>query len=315
MTDPILSIRNSGFFGRGYALPTRPNPDDLDAKGNPKPTRYPGITTVTSALDKGGVSQWVADLTASYAVANAQELAERDEEWGFKRLRFYHSRKPDYDNPETNIHNFHAGVLDDLANQGTIIHAAVEAFIKDDPFGSPEWTRPEQAEAFECFLEWVDEFVEEFILSEATVFNSEAGYAGTGDIWARMRDGRFLYVDVKSARNIHDSHVMQGAAIIRADKLIVEDENGVEHKGRKWAEVDAPKCDGAAVLQVRQRSTDDYGNEIPAFCKLTVIPDDEIGPAYQQFLGALQVRKAQAKLRDVRNAAKKAEKEKDVEYF
>ena len=254
-------------------------------------------------------------MTASYAVANAQELAERDSDWGFKRLRFYHSRKPDYDNPETNINNFHTGVLNDLANQGTIIHQAIEAFIKDDPFGFPEWTRWEQEEAFDCFLAWVDEYVDAFVLSEATVFNSEAGYAGTGDIWAKLKDGRFLYIDAKSARNIHDSHVIQGAAIIRADKLIVEHPDGVEHKGKRWLEVDAPRCEGAAVLQIRQRSVDDYGNEIPAFCKLTVIPDDEIEPAYQQFLGALQVRKAQAKLRDVRNAAKKAEKEKDIEYF
>lgn len=314
MTEPLLSVKASGFFGRGYALPTRPNLDDLDAKGNPKPTKYPGITTVTSALDKGGVVQWAVNLTAAYAVANAAKLAERDEDYGFKYLRFFHTRKPDYDNPDVDPHNYHTGVLDDLANQGNIIHQAVEAYIKDDPFGFPEWTRPEQEEAFECFLEWADEFVEEFVFAEATVFNSEAGYAGTGDIWARMKDGQFLYIDVKSARKVHDSHVMQGAAIIRADKRIIESEDGVEHKGRKWAEVDAPKCDGAAVLQVRQRSIDEYGNDIPAFCLLTVIPDEEIEPAYQQFLGALQVRKAQAKLRDVRNAAKR-EKENDDDCF
>ena len=315
MTEPLLSVKASGFFGRGYALPTRPNLDDLDAKGNPKPTKYPGITTVTSALDKGGIVQWSVNLTAAYAVANAAKLAERDEEYGFKYLRFYHSRKPDYDNPEVDIHNYHTGVLDDLANQGNIIHQAVEAFIKEDHFGFPEWTRWEQEEAFGCFLEWAEEFVDEFVFAEATVFNSEAGYAGTGDVWAKMKDGKFLYIDVKSARLVHDSHVMQGAAIIRADKRIIEHPDGVAHKGRFWMEVDAPKCDGAAILQVRQRSIDEYGNDIPAFCKLTVIPDEEVEPAYQQFLGALQVRKAQAKLRTVRNEAKNREKEKAVEYF
>lgn len=309
-------MRSSGYFGRGYALPTRPNPEDLDAKGNPKPTKYPGITTITSALDKGGVVQWAVDLTAAYAVANAQELSERDEDWGFKRLRFYHSRKPDYDAPETNLNNFHAGVLDDLANQGTIIHQAIEAFIKDDPFGFPEWTRFEQEEAFDCFLTWAEENVEEFVASESTVFNPDAGYAGTGDIWAKLKGKPGLwYIDAKSARNIHSSHIMQGAAIQKAEVQIVEDENGVEHKGRKWAEKPALKVDRVGVLQVRQRSVDDYGEEIPAFCKLTEFTQGELDAAYEQFLGALQSRKGQAKLRDVQNAIAKRKKEEAVEYF
>ena len=33
--------------------------------------------------------------------------------------------------------------------------------------------------------------VDEFVFAEATVFNSEAGYAGTGDVWAKMKDGKF----------------------------------------------------------------------------------------------------------------------------
>lgn len=308
MTEPILSIRASGYGGRGYALPTRPDPEG-------KPTKYPGITTVISALDKGGVVQWAVDHTAAFAVANAAVLAERDEDWGFRYLRFYHSRKPDYDNPETNLHNYHSGVLDDLSNQGTIIHQAIEAFIKDDLFGYPEWTRPEQEEAFEQFLDWTSENVEEFLAAEATVFNPEAGYAGTGDFWARMRDGSLMYIDVKSARNIHDSHIMQGAAILKAPIRIEESEDGVEFKGRKWAEVPALRVEKAGILQVRQRSVDGYGNEIPAFCKLHTIPDAEIDPAYEQFLGALQARKGQAKLREVRNAAKKREKERASEYF
>lgn len=308
MTDPVLSIRNSGYFGRGYALPTRKGSDG-------KPLKCPGVTTVISALDKGGVVQWAVDLTAAYAVAQAQELAERDEDWGFKRLRFFHSRKPNYDDPNVNLNNFHSGVLDDLANQGTIIHQAVEAFIKEDYFGYPEWTRWEQEEAFEKFLEWSEENVVEYVASEQTVFDPDNLYAGTGDVWAVLKDGNLWYIDIKSARNIHDSHVMQGAALTKAPLALMQSEEGTEYKGAKWVEVDAPKVDKVGVLQVRQRSVDDYGNEIPAFCKLHEIPGYEIEPAYQQFLGALQVRKAQAALREARNAQKKREKENELEYF
>ena len=317
MTDPILSVRASGFFGRGYVLPTRPNPDDLDSKGKPKPTKVPGITTVTGALDKPGVVQWAVDLTAAYAVANAQDLLARDEDWGFRKLRFYHSRKPDYDNPETNVNNFHVGVLDDLANQGTVIHAAIEAYIKDDYFGAPDWTRPEQEEAFGLFVEWAAENVLEWIASESTVIHPESGYAGTGDIWVRLKDSPedVWYIDVKSSRNIHDTHVMQGAAIKNAPLQMVEAEGGVPYKGREWVEVPAVTVTRVGVLQVRQVSVDEYGNNIPAFVKLHEIPEVELEPAYEQFLGALQVRKAQAKLRDVRKVAEKIKKEEDVEYF
>ena len=107
---------------------------------------------------------------------------------------------------------------------------------------------------------------------------------------------------------------------MKAPVRMVEDPSGVEYvdsqkKVTYWKEEEAMGADGIAVLQVRQRSIDEYGNEIPAFCKLTVIPDEEIQPAYDQFLGALQVRKAQAKLRTVRNEAKNREKEKAIDYF
>lgn len=298
MTDPLLSVRASGYGGRGYAIPTR-----LDENG--KPIRVPGITTVTGALEKGGVVQWAVDQTAAYAVANASSLAERDEDWGFKRLRYYHSRKPDYDNPETNLNNYHVGVLDDLANQGNIIHEAVEAYVKGD-FG-PAFTRYEQEEAFLTFVEWAEDNEIEFLASEATVFDPDIGYAGTGDLWVKFPNEDVYYLDVKSARKVHDSHVMQGAAIVKAPLRIEASDKGVEHKGQKWVETPAIKTQGAGVLQVRQRSIDEYGNEIPAFTKLHLIPNAELEPAYEMFKGALQVRHGQRKLKDIRKEREKNE--------
>ena len=311
MAAPKLRVRASGMGGSGYSLPTR----KLE---NGKNLIVPGVTTALGALDKSGVLDWHIANTVAFAVAKASEIAERDPDWGFKYLRYYTRRKLDYDDPGLDLHGYSTGVLNDLANQGTLIHEGVEAFIKQDHFGFPEWTRPEQAEAFETFLDWQETNDVEFLASEATVFNPEAGYAGTGDVWMRYQD-RLLLTDVKSARQVHDSHICQGAALMKAPVRMVEDPSGVEYvdsqkKVTYWKEEEAMEADGIAVLQVRQRSIDEYGNEIPAFCKLTVVPDEEIEPAYQQFLGALQVRKAQAKLRTVRNEAKNREKEKAVEY-
>lgn len=302
MADPLLRVRASGLGGSGYAIPTR-RPDGSTRPGDDKgkPLVVPGVTTVLGALEKGGVVQWAVDNTAAYAVANAQALADRDEDWGFKYLRYYHTRKPDFDDPAVDLHNYSAGVLSDLAEQGTLIHENIEAFINDD-FGPP-FTRVEQEEAFEAFLEWVDANDVEFLDCETTVMNPDHGYAGTLDLKMRYR-GKLILGDTKTSRKVHDSHLSQVSALFHAPIEMVQDDSGVEYKSKgvstRWVEREAPKYDGIAILQVRPRTIDDYGNEIPAFCKLHEIDNDELGPGMEEFLGALQVRRAQKARKDMR---------------
>ena len=315
MTQPKLRVRASGLGGSGYSIPTW-------KQGNGKNTVVPGVTTVLGALDKPGVLHWSIQQTAAYAVAIAPQLAERDEDWGFRQLQFYHSRKPNFDDPMTDLRNYHNGVLNDLADIGTNIHELIEAYATDNLFG-PEPSRPENAEAFGVFLEWVAENDVSFLETEQTVLNKTFGYAGTFDGVILYR-GRKLLVDWKSSRKVHDTHISQAAALLNAETLLreVSSSSGTgatyKVKGKPdtfWVEDDMPEVDGVAIVQVRPRSIDEYGNDIPAFVKLHEIPDAELEPAYEQFLGALQVRKAQAKLRDVGKVAEKIEKEEDVEYF
>lgn len=298
MTDPLLRVRASGLGGSGYAIPTR-NPDGSPRTENKGKTLIvPGVTTVLGALDKPGVVQWAVDNTAAYAVANASALAEREEDWGFRYLRFFHQRKPKYDDPEVDIHNYHTGVLNDLAEQGNIIHDSIEAFVKGTE--GPEFARVEQEEAFIAFLEWADENEVEFIASEVTVLNLEKGFAGTLDLVIRYR-GKIYLVDVKTSRKVHESHVSQVAALWHAPIRMEEDWSGVEYKGKLggepyttyWTEAESWKFEGAAILQVRPRGVDDYGNEIPAFCEFHEIHLDDLAPSYREFLGALEVRLAQ----------------------
>lgn len=313
MTAPKLRVRASGLGGSGYSIPTR-------KQENGKNVVVPGVTTVLGVLDKPGVLHWSIQQTAAYAVAIAPQLAERDEEWGFRQLQYYHTRKPDWDDPLNDLRDYHRGVLNDLAEIGTNVHDLIEAYAKDDPFG-PEPSRPENEEAFGVFLEWVEANGVEFLETEQTVYHPDAGYAGTFDGVILYR-GRTLLVDWKTSRKVHDTHIAQAAALANALVILreVSEGSGEPYEAKNapttyWAEEPMLEFEGVAVVQVRPRSIDDYGNDIPPFVQLHEVPQEELEPAYDQFLGALQVRKAQAKLRDVRNAAKKAEKEKDVEYF
>lgn len=310
MADPILRIRASGYGGSGYLIPTRNLDGTMRKDMKEKPWRVPGVTTVLGALEKPGIVTWAVDQTAAYAIANAQTLLERDEEWGFKYLRFYHSRKPDYDNPEVDIHNYHTGVLNDLADTGTIIHEAIEAFVKEDFFGGPTLTRQEHVDAFEAFLDWQEVNQVVFEDCEVTVASVEYGYAGTLDITAVINGRRYL-IDIKTSNyrpdkdtgltKIHDSHISQVAALAKAGVVMRSSKeaskDSYEYKDLHWTEEEASKYDGYAILQVRPTSIDDYGNEIPAFCEFHEIDERLIEPAFQQFMGALEARRGQASMR------------------
>lgn len=312
MTSPKLRVRASGLGGSGYSVPTR----KLESGKN---LVVPGVTTVLGVLDKPGVLFWSIQQTAAYAVAIAPQLAERDSDWGFRQLQFYHNRKPDWDDPLTNLQDYHRGVLNDLAETGTNIHELIDAYAQDDLFG-PEPSRPENEEAFGVFLEWVEANDVKFLETEQTVFNPDEGFAGTFDGIISYR-GRKLLVDWKTSRKIHDSHISQAAALANAPVLMREVQEGLgdvydtKASGPTyWVEEPMPAFDGVAVVQVRPRSIDEYGNDILPFVELHEVKPGELDPSYEAFLGALQVRKAQAKLRDARNAAKR-EKENDVDYF
>lgn len=319
MADPILRIRASGYGGSGYAIPTRTDTAEPRTDKKQKMLKVPGVTTVLGALDKPGIVQWAVDNTAAYAVANADTLADRDEDWGFKYLRFYHHRKPDYDDPEVNIHNYHEGVLNDLANTGTIIHEAIESYVNDDVFGAPTFTKQGQVDAFERFLDWVDENDVVFEQCETTVLNPELGYAGTLDL-VIVKDGKRYLVDTKSSRYplskktgrvlIHTSHISQVASLAQAKVAIrptaeVDGREHTIHKDLYWEEFDMPEYDGYAVLQVRPTSVDDYGNEIPAFCEFHEIDKRLMEPAFQQFKGALLARQGEYALKQVNKVLEK----------
>lgn len=320
MSEPILRVRASGYGGSGYLIPTRTDRGGLRTSEKQKALKVPGVTTVLDVIDKPGLIHWHVANTAAYAVANANILAERDIDWGFRYLQYYTRRKIDYDDPLVDLHNYSTGVLNDLADTGTIIHEAIEAYVKDDYFGAPNFTRQEQVDAFECFLNWVDNNGIKFEHSEITVVNPDEGYAGTLDLVLKM-DGKRYLVDVKTSKypkdkdtggiKPHGTHISQVAALANApwkmNAELTQYKDTFEYKDLWWSEEEAPKYDGYAILQVRPTSIDDYGEEIPAFCLFHEIDERLMEPAYDQFLGALKIRKAQVNMKHIYKVIDKEE--------
>lgn len=289
MTLPKLAVPNSGWGGRGYKNPV-----------TEEKTIVPSVTTVLKAESKEALVQWAVNQTAGYAVANAHELLTHSEDWGYKNLRFYYKRNPKDLIPGMNLHDYWNGVRDDAADQGTWIHEWIQADVV------PELEYPDVNVAHESYWDMVEQWDifkagKEIIphFTEATVWNGEAGYAGTLDgVWEI--DGVHYLLDIKSSRGLYSSTWMQLAALRAAPEMFVPQPDDTYASLRGWQK---PVQD-VAVLHIRPRDTDHRGNAMSAFCKL-VQPPGNLDTYYRGFQGLLDYGKA---MRDLRVAEKEAAK-------
>lgn len=296
MAEPKLRVRASGYGGSGYLIPTW-----LDDDG--KPTKVPGVTTVLGALAKPGIPQWVADNTAAFAVAMAPELLRKSDEQAFNLLRWYHTRNPDFDDPTVDLRNYSNGVLNDLANLGTITHDWIEARVWDD--FEPALIRWEQEQMAEQFVTWLEANDVQPVVSEVTVVNTGTHDAGTLDhIW--IINGVPTLVDVKTSRNTHLTHVAQLAALSASNVMMREHATAVpgsaEYKTKKhgtthWTEDVLPSFSQHAILRVRPDDVNHKGEFVPAYCKLDIIPQWKVDTAYEIYLGALRVKHAENRIK------------------
>lgn len=305
--EPRLRVAASRYGGSGYRIPTRPGEDG-------KPLLVPGVTTVLSALDKGGIVQWAVNNTAAYAIANIDALLNRTEEQGYGFLRWYHNRmKPkDFDDPAVDITDYSNGVLNDLAELGTMTHDWVADFLND--YFNEDLIRNEQVEMVNRFLEWYAEHDLEVIATEVTVVGAD--WAGTLDYILRI-DGVTYLVDLKTSRAIRSSHYGQLSALGSAEAMMREVDadypGAVEYETKKWGktywvEEPLPDFSDYAILHLRPQDTDSKGAWMDSFCELKVISHEKIQAAHGLFTGALQARHAERKLRELETTEKKENK-------
>lgn len=289
MTLPALAVANSGWGGRGYKNPV--TKDKLIV---------PSITTVLKAESKPAIAQWAANQTAAYAVANAESLLTHSEDWGYKMLRFFWNRSPKLDGSETNILNYHQGVLDDASEMGTWMHEYIQADVEgsDLPY-------PDMSKAIDPFWEMIgawNDFKSQHDIkphfTEKTVWNGEKGYAGTLDgIWEF--DGKLCLMDIKTSRGLYTSTWMQLAALWNAKEMFVPQDEDSYMSLTGWQE----PIQEIGVLHVRPSDLDSKNRPMDAFCRW--VPAKDLDMYWTGFQGLLSYGEA---MKSVRLAEREREK-------
>lgn len=169
-------------------------------------------------------------------------------------------------------------VKDTAADLGTRIHAWAEAHVLNKPtFEDPE-VAPFGVQLLRFFDDFGVDMDKDIEASEATVVNRKVGYAGTGDLWVRLRiEGwtrkRLVLLDYKSSStrptvSAYAENAEQLAALANAETFLLD--NGIE--------VPAPQgIKDVFVLALRK---DDYA--------LIPMPlDGSLDAAFAAFKGAL----------------------------
>lgn len=284
---PELSVKQSGFGGRGYKHPLTGQV-------------VPGVTTITGAAHKPALLQWVVDQTAAFAVANIDSLLNRSELQGWGFLRWYHKRNPLPLEEGTDIRNFHVGVLNDAAELGTSMHDLIEADVDNRrPYPDTSFEPPQFHQMVPVWEQFKSEHTIEPLFTEATVWNSELGYAGTFDgLW--LIDGKLYLIDIKTSRNTWPEHHMQLAALLNADVIVTRNEEG------EWVEIPLSdfQIEGVKIIHIRPDDTENDGTPKPAYIEM--LDGEDLDLHWNGFKGLLMYKTAERAITQRRNEEKAA---------
>lgn len=212
MADPTQAVQKKiGFMTtRKYVWPPQP-PHEFE------------VTSVTSAIGHGlpkpHLVGWAVKKTAEAAIRDhkivGMFLEGQDKKSALDHLKGARWRD-----------------LNNKADRGTIVHAAVDAYIR-----GKAWTKEEleneirEAELPRSYwdstkgmvagaMEFLWEHEPEILHNEVTVFSRDHHYGGTADIIARMKIGESkvpVVIDFKTSKDIYDEVALQLCAYSRAN--------------------------------------------------------------------------------------------------
>jgi len=227
---------------------------------------YPSVTTVLKKANKDGLIQWAADESMRWAVENWMILGNKSDDQAFRAGRWQWKK-----------------TRDNRAEVGTGVHEWIEA-------DHTTWDYPELDEEQEAIIsQWEDfktRYEVEPILSEFTVFNSEARVMGTADgYW--MIDGVPSLVDIKTSKNHWPEHDAQLAALWYADCWFEEVEE------MKWEERQLPEFEQAAIVHLRSDKSD-----------LIIVENLDIH--YRKFLAYREIWDADHELKEIQRKKEKS---------
>lgn len=216
MTTPNQARQSSGNGPRMYAWPPQP-PHEFE------------VMSVTSAIS-GGLPK---PFLVGWAAKVAAECAWDD----FDVLKLLHEKKQQraFIDHVKGARYRDAG---EKANRGTIVHAAVEAYLAGAPLSKEDVEarlddgrvdaslRKAAIPMVQGVLAFLQDAEPEILWSEKTVYSRAHGYAGTADVIGRMHVGGSrvpVVLDIKTSKRIYDETALQLCAYARADFVGLDD--------------------------------------------------------------------------------------------
>jgi len=162
---------------------------------------YPSVTAIIGQLDKPALKGWAAGCAVDYISERLDQLQ--------------HPKGPHTaDNILAEARRAYTLKSDKAKNMGTIVHDALEWYIKDGRDALGKYS-PEVENALLAFFDWEKKNHVEWEASEVTLFHRSKGYAGTCDAIATINGIRYL-IDLKTSRAIYDEYRLQLAAYRQA---------------------------------------------------------------------------------------------------
>ena len=232
---PKLALYAGEGFGQGR---TYVDPTDKDS-------RWPSVTTILKHEDKSHLVQWAATKVAEKA-RDRPDIVMGDPDLILNRLQYAHDE-----------------FRDERAEVGTGVHAWFQAEA-EGTWDYPELDE-EQVAMTQRLEEWLEDYQVEILLVEFTVRGDL--YMGTADIYVRYVDPltgevRYAIVDIKTSKNLWETHDMQLAALGAGRYILREVADGSDgaykRKGRVkaedsyWERGEMPYWDVLAKLHVRE---------------------------------------------------------------
>lgn len=187
------------------------------------------VTSVTSAI-KGALAK---DYLIGWAAKVTAEAAIRDHDIVDAMLK-----KDDKKGAIAHVKGARNRDASDKGDRGTIVHAAIDAYLQGEPMSKEEMKRlldeafvpnhmyQSTAGMISAAMEFLFETEPKVHWNEATVYSREHHYAGTADLICEiMIDGKRqpAIVDFKTSKAIYDDVALQLVAYARADFVGLND--------------------------------------------------------------------------------------------
>lgn len=173
--------------------------------------RVPGVTTlISNGLANKALMYWSARTVAEYvaqnehAVATLRELGEGPMVAALKGIPWQKR--------------------DDAAVRGTDVHAIAEQVVHGTEVDVPDHLLAH----VQGYVDWLDAFKVEPILTERSVAHRGLWYAGRFDLIADIAGTRWL-LDVKTSRAVYGSTALQVDAYRNAEFYVDDDDPDTEH--------------------------------------------------------------------------------------